>query len=406
MLDWFARRCWPITDTCLAFPNGLTTRLLDVVHQRFAPSRSDVGILGQQHDDDEYDNYRHYWQRPEFISGTLAGRGARKRQLQHLLQLQQQASVRPWTEASDHFEQYHAPYEYIASGERLPAGSCSIPAQSNCQWQSNDGTAVAVDLHNAHRHPDGHDGGQYPQSVWPGCESVDAVVRAQPVSQQRRAVNNMMFSAQTGLVSTLGHGANVKNKWFNGLPATARTSLRSEGSGQSSICRPCSQSSQTNPSVRPLPEVDEGRHHTIRPQILLPYQQRNHHQIRSIYQPHSLQYKTTLPEFTNHRDFNPALKLDPLNQEPNRTGAPQLPSLRELPSLRPIHEPQPPIQSIQPFIRNHQNSSNSISIRSTFPVGSRVAKKPLLEPVPEAIYDSRGAPLSYRVQGNTLFLLN
>ena len=331
-------------------------------------------ILRQQHYDDQYDHYRDYWQRPAFGTRIFAGRSGT------------QASLHAWPQ-----------------GKQVFSTSADVHHDDAYYWRFRN---------------DDHSTG----SLWPGGQSTDERPVPPP---RRRALKNLQYSVDTGLVQAFElpfSKTMEKDQTINNYDLTpsnqtsARGSFRSDGSGQSQVRRPFSQLSYTGSNARAPSEVDFGTksqflrstlHSSLplRPQTLMPFHQR---QITSISN-QSQDSKTcissptpldvTFPHSSGNfsREFNfinPA-SIDSRNFESSRLNS----KLRELPSLRPIHEQSSRQDHLlrtmaQPFYRaNHEISS----LRATVPIGRSqftgraFSRVPLLEPVPEAIYDSATA---------------
>lgn len=264
-------------------------------------------------------------------------------------------------------------------------------------------------------------------------------------------MKNIQYSIESGLVQPLNvrmkakvdHEPLVHN--YDLPPSnqhSARGSFRSDGSGQSQVRRPFSQLSFIGSTLKVPSEsefgskqqqqqnqqqfVRSGFHSSlpVRPQTLQQYQQR---QQVVTNQPtsnviESRHYKTSSPatiagnfpqsfgsfnrELSSIRQSSGTMTSE-LARFSRSTLPPHLQSqLRELPSLRPIHDPsiadrRPPITgATQPF--NRASQDNITSLRATIPIGRSISqfanralsRAPLLEPVPEAIYDS--APIHKR----------
>lgn len=371
----------PLCACCAAI---LSTRALDALHTvltyvfptcgRHSPD--DRRVLRQQYHDDQYDHYRDYWQRPAFGSRILAGRAGAQTPLHAWTQGQQQ--VFSTTADVHHDDAYY--------------------------WRFRD---------------EDHAAGP----VWSGGESPDERPVPPP---RRRAMKNLQYSVEAGLVQPLearfGKSKDQIVHNYDLTPsnqASARGSFRSDGSGQSQVRRPFSQLSYAGSNV-PVPsdmelafsrpQFTRSTLHSslpLRPQTLMPFHQR---QVASIYQPHDSRFQTSSPagfDSTFPQSFGSFTRelssirrgntlSESLRPEPQRLSWQTQSQLRELPSLRPIHEPigQFSQAAVQPFYRASQDSA---SLRATVPIGRSISqfagraglsRAPLLEPVPEAIYDS------------------
>ena len=383
------------------------------------------GIVRQQYYDDQYDQYRDYWQRPPIGTRIVAGRSSAP------------FTIHGWSE-----------------GNPITASTTAAAATAATADDHAAGIVDGSKSTNMYHHDDAYywrirDANHPTRSIWPGGQSFDERPVPPP---RRRAMKNIQYSIESGLVQPLNvrmkakvdHEPLVHN--YDLPPSnqhSARGSFRSDGSGQSQVRRPFSQLSFIGSTLKVPSEsefgskqqqqqqnqqqfVRSGFHSSlpVRPQTLQQYQQR---QQVVTNQPtsnviESRHYKTSSPatiagnfpqsfgsfnrELSSIRQSSGTMTSE-LARFSRSTLPPHLQSqLRELPSLRPIHDPsiagrRPPITgATQPF--NRASQDNITSLRATIPIGRSISqfanralsRAPLLEPVPEAIYDS--APIHKR----------
>ena len=376
-------------STCPLYWLCCVLTLCRTLYRRYSPN--DDVLRHEQHHHDQYDHYRDYWQRSTLGARVVAGRASAQ-----------------------------APVYAYPQGHSLPATTADVHHDDAYYWRLRDADHTTK--------PD-----------WSGGKSLDERPVPPP---RRRTMKNLQYLVEAGLVQPLGARlAKPKDREqvvhnYDFTPsnqASARGSFRSDGSGQSQVRRPFSQLSFAGSNVRGPPETEFGAKHTfgrstylhsslpMRPQTLLPFHQR---QVNTIYQPQDARFKTSSPTTVNlnfPQSFGSFTREFSSIREPSLSTGRQDPSnvqflshLHELPSLQPIHTRAIQQQEsgdrnllaqigaqqshisrpvTQPFYRaTHDHST----LRATVPIGRSISqfagrvlsRPPLLEPVPEAIYDS------------------
>lgn len=357
-------------SSCSSCLNSCTLPLLSIIRalyiRRYSPD--DDRVFRQQHYDDEYDHYRDYWQRSAFGPGMLAGRSRTP------------VALRARTE--DTFQSRVPEYTTVALGPSTI--SADVHHDDVQYWRLRDAHHTAT------------------STLWAGGQSADDRPVPPP---RRRAMKNIQFSVESGLAhSILGqkfpsqkakHLTDSIVHNYDLTPsnqASVRGSFRSDGSGQSQVRRPYSQLSyaesnatrtpsklevQFPPPQLPPPLPPSFTRSTLnaslplRPQTLLPYQR----QMTASFQNQDGQLPVSV--------FRP----QEISGLPSR--------LQELPVLCPIHD----VPVGQAFPRPSLGPDGRFSnLRATVPIGRSISqfppgrvlhkRPPLLEPVPEAIYDS------------------
>lgn len=338
-------------------------------------------LFRQQHDNDQY--YRNYWQRPAFNTrngrnGSMAKCIGAQSLLPAVWGEQQQLHDAP---AIATIDDYHQPSSPAAATTATPFNT-SIHYDDAQYWHI--------------RHADNSI-----QPVWSSGESFDDDEPFRSVSATRRCSIN----AHDHLPFVSKSINEMDSKMATAIPldrassnqASVRGSFRSEGSGQSQVCRPFSQLSYSG-SVHNrnallneefMLKSNNPHHHN--------HHHHNYHHYHSCFSPHFYNchdahcYPVYPQEVLNTKVFlpNKYLEQDKLPTiDSNR--------LNELPVLKTIHG-----QSINGINRNRFQRTNLdgslTTLRATLPISrsaihfanrQTLSKRPKLEPVPEAIYDS------------------
>lgn len=341
-------------------------------------------LFGQQHDNDQY--YRNYWQRPAFST-----RNGRNGSMAKCIGAQ---SLLPgvW-------------------GEQQQLHDASAIATTNDYHQPSS-PAIATSATNFNT-PIHYDDAQYwhirhadnsIQPVWSSGESFDD---DEPSFRSVSASRRRSINAHDHLPVVRKSINEMDPKMATVVPlerassnqASVRGSFRSEGSGQSQVCRPFSQLSYSG-SVH-------NRNALLNEEFLLKSNNihhhnhhHNYHHYHSCFSPHfhncqdAQCYPVYVQEALNRKAFLTQLPHEYL--EPDKAPLIDSNRLNELPVLKTIHG-----QSINGINRNRFQRTNLdgslTTLRATIPISRSaihfanrpiLSKRPKLEPVPEAIYDS------------------
>lgn len=353
-------------------------------------------IAGQQHDDDEYDIYRNYWQRPvhgtRVLVGGYADGATTTTTTPTTPALPTQAALRSWTQADQHRRSLRSDriarpdHARAAADLHYDAGATSArsgqlaPAPPPGDWTG---------LRNAyHTMPALGPGRQPPDdrlrlSTDAGRRALNIRLAAESEFFQRQQQQQQQPWKKKAMkdIEPFAHGYDL-------TPISGRGSFRSDGSGQSQVRRPYSQLSYVGSNVFTVSDWERLKQPQSRLQV--------YHQTQPSYDSVDSSLRNRGPSSLATLSYGQQQQQLDLPWA-GRTDDAMSELVRELPSLRPIHEPHHH-QQFATLARSHPNNLNNNPLRATMPAARisapqfittrRALRRTPLEPVPEAIYDS------------------